>query len=197
LMEPVLEGAIPALGVTPEAFLHAISTVGADSLALAPPAKAMALLMCAFDDIDTFRALMRAEEAASADPVRRAALALQSDAAWQAAVQTYFEGNAHKFEAAARSPEGRAHSRLTWSALHEAYQLELELELEEALERIEPPIDAEKVLEGISSDVVAVPLAPEAILPLRAFADYAQFERMMLGLAQEVVQEDEDDELGI
>jgi len=111
--------------------------------------------------------------------LRRAAIELQKDAEWTEGVEGYWRENGRKFAAGER--------QLTWSALHQDYQLHIEGILEEALERLSPPMDAEAFLEELQSAPAQATsqLPPRAVLPLLAFSDYDSFEQMMTTLAQE------------
>ena len=74
-----------------------------------------------------------------------------------------------------------------------AHQVAMEGPLEDVLQRLS--LDASDFLQqlakGTHEAIVASPLPPEAIDPLRAFAEYQAFESMMRRAA------DEEDDLGI
>jgi hypothetical protein len=182
VVDEVLEALLEATGIEGEALLHEVMQLTPESLRLPSTHRARALQMLALDNAKALHTLMMSEHSAAlADPVRRAALVAGANATWQSQVRTFHSQHRLAFKS------GDGSSVLSWTTIHEQFQVACEEVLEAVMERAK--VDPEQVLTALMASVpdLAASIAPPGLtplpthawLPLRAFVEYQAFEEMM------------------
>ena len=168
-----------------EEFLMGLIGLQPDQLKLPPPQRSVALQICALDERGWFEQLMRLDAAAAAHPVRMAALVLGVDTEWSVQLDAFQQAHAAKFVLGGGDALS---SKLDWAELHDEYQAQMEAPLEDVLQSL--GIDAGGFLQELAANsheaIIASPLPPDAIEPVRAFADYKAFEGMMMRAASDM-----------